>query len=405
MKIFYNILFILLFIAAALGGAWYFYTHKPQTRRAEPQRPIPVVSSIEVQARNETVEFEASGTVIPARVAVLRNEVEGQIIEQNPELLPGGIVQRNDMLIRIDPKDYQLQVQERQSEVISAQFELDVEQGRQAVARQEWRLLGTEIAGVQVNVDLALRKPHLQHAKARLGAAESRLAAAKLAEQRTTVRSPFTGVILEKNVEQGQFIARQSPIATVVATDVFWVQVSVPLSLLDRLHFPDDTGKQGSTVHIIMDKGGESQPLVRKGQVFKLLADLDPKGRMARLLISVQDPLNLNKKQASHKDSILLGSFVRVRIQAGKLETVHAIPEKALREGNRLWFINAENRLVVRQAQVLWRRLDDVLVAVEREPDERLIINRLQSPLPGILLRDESRPQEPSNEEQQEQAL
>jgi RND family efflux transporter MFP subunit len=394
-KILCNIFFILLCIAAALGGAWYFYTHKPQTRRAEPQRPVPVVSSIEVQARNEVVEFEASGTVIPARVAILRNEVEGQIIEQNPQLLPGGIVQRNDMLIRIDPQDYQLHVRERQAEVVSAQFELEVEQGRQAVARQEWQVLGTEIAGAKVNLDLALRKPHLQHAKARLEAAESRLAAAKLAEQRTKVRAPFTGIILEKNVEQGQFIARQTALATVVATDVFWVQVSVPLSLLDRLQFPDDKGNQGSTVHILMDKGGASQPLVREGRVFKLLADLDPKGRMARLLVRVEDPLNLSKQQASHKDSILLGSFVRIRIHAGQLEEVYVIPEKALREANRLWFINDENRLVIRQAQVLWRRLDEVLVAVDREPDERLIISRLQSPLPGILLRDESSPQPP----------
>jgi hypothetical protein len=52
--------------------------------------------------------------------------------------------------------------------------------------------------------------------------------------------------------------------------------------------------------------------------VFKLLADLDPKGRMARLLVSLPDPLP--------QDKILLGSFVRVLIEAGQLEKVFFLP-------------------------------------------------------------------------------
>jgi len=167
--------------------------------------------------------FEASGTVIPARQVVLLSEVEGRVIEQNKDLVPGGIVAEGDMLIQIDPLDYQLQAQGREAEVATAQYELDVEKGKQIIAQQEWKILRDELQEKQINEQLALRKPHLRHAEAQLNAAKSRLSVAKLAERRTTIRAPFNGLVLEEFVETGQFVGKQSSIATLVATDRFWV--------------------------------------------------------------------------------------------------------------------------------------------------------------------------------------
>jgi hypothetical protein len=131
--------------------------------------------------------------------------------------------------------------------------------------------------------------------------------------------------------------------------------------------------------------------------VFKLLADLDPKGRMARLLVSLPDPLCLGGKDTAEdaegncepQDKILLGSFVQVRIEAGQLEKVFVLPEKALREGSRLWLVNGDGVFSFREARVLWRRVDEVLVDAEISPDERVITSRLQSPVPGIKVREE----------------
>ncbi|MCI5221535.1 MAG: efflux RND transporter periplasmic adaptor subunit, partial [Candidatus Electrothrix sp. AR4] len=331
-----------------------------------------------------------------ARAAILRNEVEGRIVEQNPELVPGGIISKGDLLIRIDPQDYQFQIRERQAEVATARYELEVEQGKQTVARQEWKILGKEVSRDTANKGLALRKPHLKHAKARLEAAKSRLAAAELARKRTAVRAPFTGIILEEAVEQGQFVGRQSAIATLAATDAFWVQVSVPLSLLNRIQFPDKSAKKGSQVQIIIENGSRGQSIIHAGKVFKLLGDLDPKGRMARLLVTVRDPFNLSAKATaddsvgnSQSSKILLGSFVKTRINAGQIDNVYVIPSMALREGNRLWLVNDEGVFDSREVRVLWRRIDEVLVDANIAADERVIISRLQSPIPGMRVREE----------------
>ncbi len=391
-----TILSILVLILAA-GVSFWLYGHKPQTKKIKPQRPVPVVRTVAVQASSELVLFEASGTVIPARRVQLLSEVEGRIIEQNPELVPGGIIGGDDLVIQIDPLDYSLQVSERQAEVATAQYELEVEEGRQVIARQEWQILERELLGDKVSKTLALREPHLKNSRARLGAAESRLATAKLAEKRTTIRAPFTGLVLEEFVEKGQFVGRQTAIATLVATDQFWVRVSVPLSLLDRIRFPDKSGGAGSPALVIMEKGYGGKPTVREGRLFKMLADLDPKWRMARILVTVQDPLNVQKLKTigdkNEKDGgkILLDSYVKVRIDAGVLDGVYVIPREALREGDRLWLVNGKGLLDIREVKVLWRRVDEVLVDTHLAPDERIVVSRLQSPVPGMVLRDNSR--------------
>ena len=391
MKVSLKTLLFLIILALTASLSWHFYGNKPKARKARPQRPVPLVKTISVQPSSEPVFFEAAGTVIPARTAELRTEVEGRLIEQNPELVLGGIISKGELLIRIDPRDYQFQVQERQAELVTAQYELEVEQGKQTIAQQEWRILKREVNRGKANQDLILRKPHLRHAKAKVTAAESRLTAAKLAEQRTVIRAPFTGIVLTEDVEQGQFMGRQSTLATLVALDTFQVQVAVPISLLDRIQFPDALGKKGSRVEIIMDKGDSDTPLIREGWVFKLLADLDPTSRMARLFITVEDPLNLNVEVEDNSGSqrLLLGSFVKVRIAAGNLENVCVIPDKALREGGRVWLMNQEGLLDSREVKVRWQRVGEVLVDADIGSDERMIVSRLQMPLPGMRVRDE----------------
>lgn len=208
---------------------------------------------------------------------------------------------------------------------------------------------------------------------------------------RTRIRAPFTGLVLEESVEKGQFVSRQTGIATLVSTDQFWVQVSVPLFLLDRLRFPHKDGGEGSPALIILEKGYGGKATIRDGSLFKLLADLDPKARKARLLVTVEDPFNLQGEEGDRQgEKILLGSYVKVQIDAGVLEGVYVIPRAALREGDRLWLINGEGKLDIREVNVLWRRVGEVLVDAQLAPGERLIISRLQSPIPGMEIRDDS---------------
>ncbi|MCB2184586.1 MAG: efflux RND transporter periplasmic adaptor subunit [Desulfobulbaceae bacterium] len=388
--------FIIAFLIIATGFAAGFglYYFRPTTKKIKPQAPIPLVSARQILPGSEKIDIEAFGTVIPARQVDLLAEVEGRILDQNPELVPGGVLDKDSFLVQIDPRDYQLIVRERKAEVIEAETQLELEKGQQNIASREWQLFKGKKDLAGVNERLALREPHLKNALAKLEAARSRLDAAELDEQRTTVTAPFNALVLEEYVEKGQLISRQTPIARLVETDYFWVQVSVPLSDLSRITFADQNNPQGSAVKVILE-AENGAGVIREGRVFKLLGDLEPKGRMARILVSVMDPLNLKNTPASNADhmnrgKILLGSYVQVRIEAGTMDEVYVIPREAMRDNDRIWVLKKDKTLDIRQTTIKWRRKDELLVTADIDKGEKVIVSRLQSALPGMALRTEN---------------
>lgn len=374
-----------LIFAIAAGAAIGLYSTRPETKKTEPVRPVPLVKATEISPGTEKVFIEAFGTVIPSQHITLQSEVEGRITGQNPDLVPGGLIHEGDMVIQIDPAEYELRVSELQAELEEAIFELDLEQGKQVIAEREWKLMEKEIDTTSAGKSLALREPHLRLVRAKVDKAKSRLAAAELDLERTTIRSPFNALVLEEFIDEGQLVTRQASLATLAGTDSFWVKVSVPVSVLRRISYPAGPEKTGSPSRVIFETAGGGD-VVREGHVLRMMGDLDPEGRMARILIMINDPLNLRTGVRDGK--ILLGSYVKVRIDAGFYKDVYSIPRQALREGDVIWVKDSENKLQIHNVSVVWRRKDDVLVHVDLKNGEKLILSRLQSPLPGMIVKD-----------------
>ncbi len=227
--------------------------------------------------------------------------------------------------------------------------------------------------------------------EAKLEKAKSRLAAAELALERTSIAAPFNVLVLEEFVDTGQLVGTQTTLATLVGTDRFWVQVSVPVGSLGRISFPGGAERHGSEAQVIFEQVS-GPPVVRRGHVVRIMGDLDPEGRMARILVSIDDPLNLEAGRMV-AERILLGSYVKVRIAAGFFDTVYSVPREALREGDVVWVKDSEGTLQIRPVRVVWRLKDDVLVDADLEPGDELIMSRLHAPLPGMAVqgvRDEN---------------
>lgn len=360
---------------------------KPKARKARPTVIVPVVQTIALYPRNERVQVEAYGNVIPSRKIDLLTQVQGKAVYVSPELVPGGIFEKGGLVLEVDPRDYALLVDEKKAAVAEALYALELEKARQNVAKKEWKVLEGQHQGAKTNKSLALREPHLRNAMARLEAAQSSLQGAKLAQSRTKITSPFNALVLEKFIDLGQVAGPQRSIATLVDIDEYWVQVSVPVKKLKWLRFPGKNNTRGSAVKIVIETGkGQNQDIVRSGRVFKLLGDLDQKGRMARIIVSLKDPLG---PKAGSRGSLLLGSYVKVIIEAGTLKNVYSIPRKAVHGEGRIWVLNKDSRLEGREVSVIWRRPNDLLVSKGVEPGDRLITSKIRSPLPGMKLKDE----------------
>jgi len=369
-----------------LGGALLFSDFLVQTRPEAKKAKTPpravLVKTMPVSAGPEQVVVTAMGTVIPAKTIVLQPEVSGRLIYQNPGLVPGGSFREGEEMVRIDPRNYELAVEQQLANVERARFELKVEEGRRAIAEKEWELLEADIPVSESGRQLALRIPHIQNARVALEAAQSGLALARLNLERTVITAPFNAMVLEEYTDIGQQVTPQSNLAKLVSTDEFWVQVSVPVDRLDWIFIPGVNSARSSRVTVIQSTGTESE-VRRHGEVFRLQADLDPAGRMARLLVRVQDPLNRDSRRLP----LLLGSYVHVAIDGRQLDEVFRIPRLAVHQGDTVYVMDPEDRLDIREVEIDWRNEEAVFVRNGLRPGERIVTSSIAKPAQGMALR------------------
>ena len=278
-----------LIILLAAVGAYATIATAPQARKRMPAAILPTVETEAVSLKDYRVWVPVMGTVQAARQITLEARVSGEVETVSPTFVPGGYFEQGEEMLTISPEDYELALSEVRAEVTNAQYELKVEQGYQNVSAREWDLLKGSAKGTESESELALRKPHLEKAKAALKAAQSKLRQAQLDLERTHITAPFAAMVETKSTDIGATISSQEALATLVGTDEFWIQASVPVDRLDWIDLPVGGQAEGGVVRIISGSG--SRQSVREGRVVRLLPALESEGRMARLLISVKDPV------------------------------------------------------------------------------------------------------------------
>ncbi len=379
-------LFVLI-IVASFGGYKYLASQKSDAPRKPRGLKTTIVEVLSPTPTEERVTITAMGTVVPAKSITLTPEVTGRVLSQHDQLVPGGQLRKGQIIARIDARDYDLALNQQRSRVVQAEMELAMERGRKAVAKREWNLIQEDVQPTEEGKKLALREIQLENAEATVESAKSLLAQAKLNRSRTVIRAPFNALITEEFIDTGQVVGPSTRIATLVASDVFWVRVAVPMDRLNWIHLPDIKGNNGSQVRVIQ-KVGAGDPIVRRGRVVKLLGDLDPKGKMARLLVEVTDPLGLKSAEQIPSLPLLLGAYVSVEIEGPALDGVLALPRPAVRENGRVW-IKQNGALAIRQVQVIWTRGEQVFVREGITADDEVIISRIAAPVEGMSVSEE----------------
>ncbi|MCZ6843450.1 MAG: HlyD family efflux transporter periplasmic adaptor subunit, partial [SAR324 cluster bacterium] len=273
-------------------------------------------------------------------------------------------------------------VRELESNVAQTQYELKLELGRQAVAKREYELLGESLR-VQ-DLELVLRAPQLNAARAAEQAADAALERARLNLQRTRVAAPFNAVVQKKLVGIGSQVAAGTALATLVDSDEYWVEVSVPTDRVRWINIPASSSETGSSVRIRHDAAW-SPGAFRKGTVVRLMTDLEPEGRMARLVVVVNDPFSLREENL-RQPRLTLGAYVRVEIEGKMLPQVARIPRSTLREGNRVWVMTEDRTLDFREVKILWNESDHVFIANKLGKNEFLITSDFAAPVRGMRL-------------------
>ncbi|MBW1784545.1 MAG: HlyD family efflux transporter periplasmic adaptor subunit [Deltaproteobacteria bacterium] len=205
--------------------------------------------------------------------------------------------------------------------------------------------------------------------------------------ERTAVRAPFDAIVRSTRVEVGSQVSPQEALAELVGANEYWIQTSVPVDRLKWIRIPRRAGDSGSEARIIYGSGPEGAS-ERKGRIVKLLGDLAEDGRMARVLVSVKDPLDLAQNNAI-RSPLLIGEYVTVEITGLEIKDVFKIPRTALRDNGKIWIAGNDDKLHIRPVEVQWRGPEFVLVRDGLKDRERLIMSDLGTPVAGMDLRIE----------------
>jgi len=370
----------------AVGIAYLFYATKTKAKRKPEIKKSVLVEVMHAKMMSKKIWVHANGIVKPTRELSIFPLVSGQIIDQSKRLVPGGFFKKGDMIVRIDPQDYLFIREQRKAEVETASFDFKLEQGRGKIAEREWDLLKDDVPEADSNQDLALRKSHLEKTRAVLNAAKSGLEKAELDLKRTVVRAPSNAIVKEEYVDIGRLVSPQVRLATLIGVDQYWVQVSIPVNRLTQIKITETEGEKGSFARIINDLGQGVQ-VVREGRVEQLMGDLDTVGRLARLLISVEDPLNMSAENGNRNFPLLIGAYVNVEIEGGTVNEAVEIPRSALHDEDNVWIMDKDDLLEIRQVQITWRLRNTVLITNGIKEGERIVLSRVYPPVSGTKLR------------------
>jgi RND family efflux transporter MFP subunit len=361
---------LLIVIGLIIGGIIIKTTKQPEKKL--PQRTAYVVEVSPLQASKQAVRLQLTGTVSPALEIILSAKVAGEITKASPEFIDGGFFEKGAFILKIDPVDYQLALEQKKAALAEAEYLLKLEEGQGEIAALEWDLLESNSEEAEADRDLATRKPHLKYRSAKLKAAKAELEKAELDLERTEIRAPFNAVVVERVADLGAQATVQGTLATLAGSDQYFIRVSIPV---DELRWVECDPKKGSLATITRNTGD-----VRKGRVVRMESAIEEMGRMARIIIAVDNPLQ-------GKQPMLLNEYVHVVIEGSAIENAYLIPRSALHDDRYVWLATPEGTLEIRKVVVSWRSADDVIVTDGLNDGERLVLTNLSTPIDGINLR------------------
>ncbi len=377
----------ILILSLSLSISYYWLSNKPKAKRNPAQSVAPLVELLQSKETDYSATVFAMGSVIPAQKVNLTSRINGMIISVSPDFVPGGFFKKGAQIVQLDPTDYELAIKQKENALAKARFDLTLELGQQAIAKREFSLLNANLD--QQSKNLVLRQPHLALAKTAISAAEAALTQSRLDLQRTKTSSPFNAIVLETNAHIGSWVSTFStgtPLIKLAGTNSFWVIATLPVNKLNKIDIPNINSAKGSEVKIYF-KAAWGEQAFRLGTVKRLKVELETSGRMAELIIEVQDPMSLLKENKG-LPTLILGAFVRVEIIGHKLKNVIPIPETLIHSGQRIWLVSEKNTLNIQAITPVWQEQGLVFIDAAQLPDNsRIISSSLSTPVQGMSVR------------------
>jgi multidrug efflux system membrane fusion protein len=356
-----------------------------KSRAPVPTRPphdyAPLVLTHTVTTGTYRYSVAAHGSVAPRTESVIVAEVAGQVIDIAPAFASGGFFEKGDVLLQVDPVDYELAVVTAKGNVATAKVSAEIERAQAEVAREEWQDLGDGS-----NAKLATRELQVEQAEAALAAAEASLRQARRNLQRASIRSPYASRVREKLVDVGRYVTPGTPVAKLFAIDYAWIRLPIPDVELAYLDLPIDyrgerDDRPGPSVVLSADFAGSRREWT--GRIVRIEGEIDPVTRMVNVVAQVDDPY----ARIDGRSVLPVGLFVDAEIRGVEVDNAVVVPRTALIGDDQVLVVDNENRLRFRTVNVLRATRTTVVIGAGLSDGEMVCISTLEAVTDGMRVR------------------
>jgi RND family efflux transporter MFP subunit len=361
--------------AVAIGGAVGLGKMKPPPETKDMADVDPLVEVLPLEEISASFRISSQGTVRPRTETILSAEVSGAIVSISPKFIAGGVFRRGEELMRIDPSNYTVAVDQAKATLTQRQIEFD---GAEKLRSQGYRA-----------------ESEYASAAAALATATADLAKAERNLERTHITLPYDGMVRVKESDLGQFVSQGSRLGVTFATD--YAEVRLPLTDQD-LAFIDLPGASdvrgsgtanGPAVELTAIQKG--QPTSWSARIVRSEGVVDEKNRVTYAVARIEDPYKLNATSAL-ENTLPMGTFVAANIEGTTVDNVIRVPRRALRGNNQLIFVDAENKLQIRDVDVVRADAEFAYLRGGSIAGDRISMTTIESPMNGMKVRTSDDP-------------
>lgn len=360
-------LLIFIILAAAVAVAVLMVQLKPEPPKKETVELDPLVDVLVLESMTANFEVASQGTVLPRTETVLSAEVSGTITSISPKFVAGGVFDRNEVLMRIDPTNYEVAVKQGEALVNQRQIEYD---GARKLRSQGYRA-----------------EAELASAAAALATAEAELVRSKRNLERTYIRLPYEGMVRAKETDLGQFVNPGTRLGVVFATDTAEVRLPLTDSDLAFVDLPDATDMTATGVSngpaVRLSAIQKGQLVHWDAQVVRSEGVVDEKSRVTYAVASVADPYRRHVAGSP----LPIGTFVSANIDGSIAENIIRVPRGVVRGSNELLFVDDNSKIQIRRVDIVRSNADYSYVGAGAQAGERIVVSALEAPINGMTVR------------------
>ncbi|MDS1139228.1 MdtA/MuxA family multidrug efflux RND transporter periplasmic adaptor subunit [Pusillimonas sp. SM2304] len=306
--------------------------------------PVPVkVATAETGLINHTLK--AIGTVAAFNTVIVRSRVDGEL--QKIAFADGQKVQAGDLLAQIDPRTYQVALDQALGQ--QKQNEAQLQNAQRDLQRYQLLYKQNSIAKQQVDAQAALVQQLLGSRKSDQAAVDS----ATLQLSFTRITAPITGRLGLRKVDEGNMVnaSNTDGIVTITQTQPISVLFTLPQAQLPEVLAQLRAGK--NLVADLYDR--DDQRKIASGQLVSVDNQIDV----------ATGTVSFKARFENEDESLFPNQFVNVRLRVDAASAL-VIPTLAVQQGSIgafVYQVNDDNKVHIQPIVV--GRVDDQRIAVE----------------------------------------